>query len=172
MKNFYLLNFYEYPKEIIKLQGLINKKYKDENDEDDENEEEDDDKNENEEDLTKIVIEKNLYSNEIRYLILPFHRFCKNYYTIILSNEKITIKELTNIIYNFYNKKELTLLDLKNLDDGDVYDYIRNITIAKKENPDLIVNPIHIMGDKKFLENITVYEDESGDIQYMLHLGS
>lgn len=153
MKNFYVSNFDECPKEIIKINGSIDEEYKDD-------------------DLTKIIIEENIYSNVVRYLILPFHRFCKNYYTILLSNEKITIKELTDIIYNFYNKKDLTLLDLKNLDNDDVFDYITEITISKKEKPDLIVNPIDIMGDKIFLENISIYEDESGDIQYMLHLGS
>ena len=153
MKNFYLLNFDEYPNEIIKINVSIDEEYKDDN-------------------LEKVIIEKNIYSNVIRYLILPFHRFSKNYNTIILSNEKITIKELTDIIYNFYNKKELTLFDLKKLDDDDVYDYIIDITISKKENPEIVVNPIDIMGDKTFLEYITIYEDQSGDIQYMLHLGS
>jgi hypothetical protein len=153
MKNFYLLNFDEYPTEKIKLNGTIEEEYKDD-------------------DLTKVIIEKNIYSNVIRYLILPFHRFNKNYHTIILQNETITIKELTDIIYDFYNKKELTLFDLKNLDEDDVYDYITEITISKKENPKLVVNPIDIMGDKTFLEYISIYEDQSGDIQYMLHLGS
>ena len=153
MKNFYLLNFDEYPNEIIKINVSIDEEYKDDN-------------------LEKVIIEKNIYSNVIRYLILPFHRFSKNYNTIILSNEKITIKELTDIIYNFYNKKELTLFDLKKLDDDDVYDYIIDITISKKENPEIVVNPIDIMGDKTFLEYISIYEDQSGDIQYMLHLCS
>lgn len=153
MKNFYLLNFDEYPTEKIRLNGTIEEEYKDD-------------------DLTKVIIEKNIYSNVVRYLILPFHRFSKNYHTIILQNEIITIKEITDIIYDFYNKKELTLFDLKNLDDDDVYDYITEITISKKENPKLVVNPIDIMGDKTFLEYITIYEDQSGDIQYMLHLGS
>ena len=141
MKNFYLLNYDEYPNKKIRFNGTIDEEYKDD-------------------DLTKVIIEKNIYSNVVRYLILPFHRFSKNYYTIILSNETITIKELTDIIYDFYNKKELTLFDLKNLNDDDVYDYITEITISKKENPKLVVNPIDIMGD------------QSGDIQYMLHLGS
>ena len=153
MKNFYLLNYDEYPNQKIRLNGTIDEKYKDD-------------------DLEKIIIEKNIYSNVIRYLILPFHRFSKNYYTIILSNEIITLKELTDIIYDFYNKKELTLFELKNLNEDDVYDYITEITISKKENPELVVNPIDIMGDKTFLEYITIYEDQSGDIQYMLHLGS
>jgi len=144
MKNFYLLNYDEYPNKKIRFNGTID------------------------DDLTKVIIEKNIYSNVVRYLILPFHRFSKNYYTIILSNETITIKELTDIIYDFYNKKELTLFDLKNLND----DYITEITISKKENPKLVVNPIDIMGEKTFLEYITIYEDQSGDIQYMLHLGS
>lgn len=152
MKNFYYLDFDEYPKEKIKLYGSINEEYTDE--------------------LTKVVIEENNYSNVVRYLVLPFHRFSKNYYTIILPNHKITIKELTDMIYNFYNKTELTLLDLKNLDDDDVYEYITDMTCAKKQNPELVVYPIDIMGDKTFLEYITIYEDEAGDIQYMLHLGS
>jgi hypothetical protein len=28
------------------------------------------------------------------------------------------------------------------------------------------------MGSKKFIEYISVYEDQAGDIQYTLHLGS
>ena len=152
MKNFYYLDFDKYPKNRIELSGVIDEEYTD--------------------NLTKVVIEENNLSNVVRYLVLPFHRFNKNYHTIMLSNQKITIKELTNIIYNFYNKTELTLLDLKNLNDEDVYDYIIEFTSAKKENPELIVNPIDIMGDKTFFEYITIYEDESHDIQYMLHLGS
>ena len=97
MKNFYSLNFDQYPKEIIKLNGVIGEEYTSE---------------EYTSDLTKVVIEKNNDSN----LILPFHSFNKNYHTIILSNEKITIKELINIINNFYTKKELNLIDLKKLD--------------------------------------------------------
>ena len=150
MKNFYSLNFDQYPKEIIKLNGVIGEEYTSE---------------EYTSDLTKVVIEKNNDTN----LILPFHRFNKNYHTIILSNEKITIKELIDIINNFYTKKELNLIDLKKLDDDDVYDYITEITISKKENPKLVINPIDIMGDKRFLEYITVYKD---DVQYMLHVGS
>ena len=140
--------------EIIKLNGSIYEEYTDDDD------------------LTKVIIKKNEYSNVIRYLVLPFHRFSKSYFTIILSNEEITMKELTDLIYNFYNKKELTLLDLKNLDEDDVYDYISEITSDKKENPQLVVNPINIMGDKTFLEYISVYNDNADDIQYMLHLGS
>jgi len=152
MKNFYCLNFDEYPKDRILLSGKIDEKYTN--------------------DLTKIVIEKNEYSNVIRYLILPFHRFSTSYYTIILSDEQITMKDLTDVIYDFYNNKELSLLDLKNLNDNDVYDYITNMVTSKKEEPELVVHPVDIMGDKKFLEYITIYEDEAGDIQYMLHLGS
>ena len=153
MKNFYALNFDEYPNEIIKLNGSIDEEYTDD-------------------DLTKVIIKKNEYSNVIRYLVLPFHRFSKSYFTIILSNEEITMKELTDVIYDFYNKKELTLLELKNLDEDDVYDYISEITSDKKENPQLVVNPINIMGDKTFLEYISVYNDNADDVQYMLHLGS
>ena len=153
MKNFYCLDFDEYPDEIIKLRGSINEKYTADN-------------------LTKVVIGKNDDTSVIRYLILPFHRFNKNYHMIILSNETITIKELTDIIYDFYNKKELNLVDLKSLDDDDVYNYITDIITSKKENPELVVNPIDIMGDKKYLERITIYKDDANDIQYMLHLGS
>ena len=67
MKNFYALNFDEYPQEIIKLNGSIYEEYTDDDD------------------LTKVIIKKNEYSNVIRYLVLPFHRFSKSYFTIILS---------------------------------------------------------------------------------------
>lgn len=152
MKNFYCLDFDEYPKERIQLDGTINEEYTME--------------------LTKVIIEENNYSNVVRYLVLPFHRFSKSYYTILLPNTQMTMKDLTDVIYNFYNKKELTLLDLKNLNESDVYDYITDITCDKKENPELHVYPTDIMGDKTFLEYITIHEDDAGDIQYMLHLGS
>ena len=61
---------------------------------------------------------------------------------------------------------------MKNLDEDDVYDYISEITSDKKENPQLVVNPINIMGDKTFLEYISVYNDNADDVQYMLRLGS
>lgn len=154
MKDFYSLNFNEYPKDRIKLFGLI------------------DEKNDNQDDLEKVIIEKNEYSNVIRYLVLPIHRFCYNYKIIMLSNDEITKKDIYSIIYDFYNNTELSLIELKNLNENDCYDYITDMTINKKENHELVVHPIDIMGDKTFIESISIHEDNAGDIQYTLHLGS
>jgi hypothetical protein len=60
------------------------------------------------------------------------------------------LRSLNNAnLTNFYNKKELTLLDLKNLDEDDVYDYISEITSDKKENPQFYLT-FSIEGDSNY----------------------
>ena len=123
----------------------------------------------------KIVIPNNdedNYEDTVRILVLPFHRFSKNYYTMILENKSYTLYELLNIIYKFYNEKRLTYLELKSLDSDDVYEYIDNKCLHLKENPHAVINPIDIIGDKTFFQGIYYEEDNVGDIQYTLSLGS
>jgi hypothetical protein len=152
MKDFNPEPFCEYPKTQIILNGFINKK------------------NVDQPDLSQVIITKNI--NVLRYLVLPFHRFCSNYKIILLSNDEITKKEIYDIIYDFYNNSKLSLIELKSLNEYDAYNFITNVTINKKENPHMDVNPIDIMGDKIVIEYISVYEDRAGDIQYTLHLRS
>lgn len=120
----------------------------------------------------QIVIKENSNKSVVRYLVLPFHRFSENYHTILLKNNSYTLKELLGIIYTFYNEKTLSYLDLKSLNSEDVFEYIDNACKTLKENPNQIIHPIDIMGDKKFFEGIYIETDKVGDIQYILRLGS
>ncbi len=120
----------------------------------------------------QVVIEENSNESVVRYLVLPFHRFSENYHTILLKNNSYTLKELLGIIYTFYNEKTLSYLDLKSLNSEDVFEYIDNACETLKENPNQIIHPIDIMGDKKFFEGIYIETDKVGDIQYILRLGS
>jgi hypothetical protein len=58
------------------------------------------------------------------------------------------------------------------LDSDDVYDYIDNACIKLFNESNSIINPINLMGDKIYFENIYIEEDKIGDIQYTLRLGS
>lgn len=118
----------------------------------------------------KIIIKKNNKIKKIRYLVLPIHRFDNNYRVIILDNNEYSIYRLLITIYNFYNKKQLSIEDLKNLNDNDVYDYINNAIIKRKENKRIYY--IDIMGDNTFFEGLNIKEDKIGDIQYSISLGS
>ncbi len=155
-------NFSDYPKEIIDL--VENKSWVISNPVSSIN-------------LTKnegkvVVIEENTDESCIRYLVMPFHRFSENYYTILLKNKSYTLKELLDIIHTFYNGKVLSYLDLKSLNSKDVYDYIDDACKTLKSNPNSIIHPIDIMGDKQFFEGIYIEKDGAGDIQYILRLGS
>jgi len=126
-------------------------------------------------DKNKVVIPKNKTKNKtkkIRYLTLPIHRFSLNYEVIILNNNEYKVIDIINIINDFYNIKELTLLDLKRLNEDDVYNYIKNATILKKKNPEQKIHYTDIMGDKRYFEGIYYREDDMKDIQYYLLLGS
>ena len=121
--------------------------------------------------LHKIVIPKNITSN-IRYLTVPIHRFASSLKVIILDNDEYSIYRLFITIYQFYNEKEISYEDLKNINDDDVYDYVTKIVIKKRTNPELKIYYIDIMGDKTHFETIYNKTDNSGDIQYYLLLGS
>lgn len=126
-------------------------------------------------DMTKqnktVAIEKNT-TNNLRYLTVPIQRFSENYKVIMLDNDEYTICRLLRTIYTFYNKVELSLEDLKNINEDDVYDYVATQTKLKKENPTKKIYYIDLMADKIFLEGIYKKVDKSGDTQYYLLLGS
>jgi hypothetical protein len=107
-----------------------------------------------------------------RYLTLPIHRFEHNYKIIILDNEEYTYCRLMMVIYDFYNNKELTYEDLKNINEDDVYDYVTDLVKLKKENPNQKVFYSDVLAGKKYMENIFVNTDKAGDTQYYLSLGS
>ncbi len=119
-----------------------------------------------------IVIEENKDESVVRYLVLSYHRFSENYHTILLKNISYTLKELLGIIYTFYNQKVMSYLDLKSLNSNDVWEYIDDACKTLKQNPDKIIHPIDIIGDKRFFEGIYIEKDGVGDIQYILRLGS
>jgi hypothetical protein len=119
-----------------------------------------------------VVIEENSDESVVRYLVLSCHRFSENYHTILLKNKSYTLKELLDIIYTYYNDKVMSYLDLKSLNSHDVWDYIDDACKTLKENPNQIIHPIDIMGDKKFFEGIYIEKDGAGDVQYILRLGS
>ncbi len=160
MIDYYTRNFSDYPKDKIKLPNnkswnIHDKIYKIK--------------------LTKkqgetIIINRNIF--HVRYLALPFHRFSKNYYVIILEEKEYILKEILEMIYLFYNKKSLSYQELKSLNSNDVYDYIDNQCKKIKKDPYTNVYPIDIMGAKNRFEGIMIEEDSVGDIQYTLLLGS
>jgi hypothetical protein len=160
MKSYREVDFDEHPKSVIRLHGkswMIDQSIE-------------------EIGLTKkefeeVVIPKT--EGKISFLVIPKHRFSRNYETIILPHKNITLHKLLTIIYNFYNKHSMTLQELYSLNSSDVYDYIYDAIQTLKEDP--VTNkvfPIDIMGDKHIFENIMYEENKIGDIQYTLNLGS
>jgi len=79
--------------------------------------------------------------------------------------------EVIDVIYHFYNTKELTLSDLQKLDEDDSWNYIKNAKELKTTNPMKKVHYINIMGDCVFFEGLKCIED-SKNIEYSLMLGS
>jgi len=120
--------------------------------------------------LNKKAIIKNEDKKVVRYLVVPLHRFSLNYYTILLDNKEYSIGDILTIIYEFYNKKELSYTELKSLNSCDVYDYINEQCLELKSDPCKKVYPINIMGDLIKFHKIYIDYDKCGDIQYMLHL--
>lgn len=123
-----------------------------------------------EDEFNKILIPENGGTN-VRYLVLPIHRFGKTNEVIILENCEYTTKELLMLIYKFYNEKELTYQELKRIDDDDVHDYVNN---ACKNMKELNKNAkyIDIIGGSYYFEFILETVDNANDVQYTLFLGS
>jgi hypothetical protein len=120
--------------------------------------------------MKKVAILKNDSNNVVRYLVLPMHRFSLNYHTILLENKEYLLEDILTIIYQFYNEKKLTYIELKSLNSCDVYDYINGLCLELKLDPNKNVYPIDIMGEKVIFDKIYIDLDNCGDIQYMLYL--
>ena len=124
----------------------------------------------NEKDKEKIVIPKNT-TNKDRFIKVPVHRFSKNYEKILLDNEEYYAIDIINIIYHFYNTKELTLSEIQKLDEDDVFDYVKNAKQLKTTNPTEKVYYINIMGDCVHFEGL-ISSENTNSIEYNLMLGS
>jgi len=124
----------------------------------------------NENDKNKIVIPKNKTTKN-RYIKVPVQRFSKNYEYILLDKEEYSAMEVIDVIYHFYNTKEITLSDLEKLDNDDVFDYIKNAKELKTTNPTEKIHYINIMGDCVFFEGLK-YNEGQKSIVYSLMLGS
>jgi hypothetical protein len=103
----------------------------------------------NENDKNKIAIPENI-TNKNRFIEVPVHRFSQNYEKIQLDNNEYSTIDIINIIYHFYNSKELTLIDLEKLNDDDCWNYIKNAKELKTTNPTEKIYYINIMGDCVF----------------------
>lgn len=124
----------------------------------------------NENDKNKIIIPKNKI-NKNRFIKVPVHRFSKNYEKILLDKEEYCAIDIINIIYHFYNSKELTLNDLQRLNDDDVFDYVKKAKQLKTTNTSKKIYYINVMGDCVYFEGLRSYEYPNS-IEYDLLLGS
>lgn len=111
--------------------------------------------------LNEIILSKSI-SNKL--LIVPVHRFEEYLEYIELSNNDITLKQLFNILYNYYNKEEITLEQLKKIP-NDMDDYVRD---AIKKYKTTKVYRINIIGSLCRYEGIYRISDNV----YRLILGS
>ena len=89
--------------------------------------------------LNEIIIPESISNN---ILIVPVQRFEKYLEHIDLSNKDITLKNLFNILFKYYNKEELTLEQLKRIP-NDIDDYVKD---AKKKIKTDKVYRIDIIG--------------------------
>jgi len=124
----------------------------------------------NENDKNKIVIPENI-TNKNRFIKVPVQRFSQNYEKISLDNEEYCTIDIINIIYHFYNSKELSLNDLEKLNENDIFEYIKNAKQLKITNPNDKIYYINIMGDCVYFEGLISNEDFNS-IEYSLMLGS
>ena len=123
--------------------------------------------------MEKVVIEKPKDKKKLHILVLPKHRFSRNYETIILPNKNIHLRKLLTIIHDFYHKHSMSIQELYSLNEVDVHNYIYDAIQHKKEDVEKNkIYPIDIMGDKTHFEGIMFEENEIGDVQYTLNLGS
>jgi len=123
----------------------------------------------NETDKNKIVIFKNT-TNKNRYIKVPIQRHSENNENIPLDNNEYCAIDIINIIYHFYNTKELTLADLEKLN-NDAFDYVKDAKELKTINPIEKIHYINVMGDCVYFEGLKCYEDQK-NIEYSLMLGS
>jgi hypothetical protein len=88
--------------------------------------------------LNKIILPESI-SNKM--LIVPVHRFEEYFEYINLSKDNITLKQLLKILFNYYNKEEISLQQLK-LIPNDIDDYVKNA--IKKLRPIFTFSPFEI----------------------------
>ena len=111
--------------------------------------------------LNKIILPESI-SDKI--LIVPVHRFEEYFEYINLSKNNITLKQLLKILFNYYNKEEITLQQLK-LIPNDIDDYVND---AIKNHKTEKIYRINIVGSLCRYEGIReIYNNV-----YKLKLGS
>jgi len=104
--------------------------------------------------LNTIIIPKSISNN---LLIVPNHRFEEYFEYIDLSNDDITLKKLFNILFEYYNKQELSLAQIKKIPndiDNHVKDAIEKIKFNKVYRIDIIGNLCRYEGLYKITDNI------------------
>jgi hypothetical protein len=111
--------------------------------------------------LNKIILPESISD---KMLIVPVHRFEEYYEYINLSKYNITLKQLLKILFNYYNKEEITLQQLK-LIPNDIDDYVKDA--IKKHKTEKIYR-INIVGSLCRYEGIC----EIYNGVYKLNLGS
>ena len=104
--------------------------------------------------LNEIILPKSI-SNRI--LVVPMHRFEEHEEFIELSNENITLKKLFNILFNYYNKEELTIEYIKKIP-NDIDDYVKDalkkIKTEKVYRIDIIGSLCRYEGIREIYNNI------------------
>lgn len=121
-----------------------------------------------EEEFNTVIIEKNTSIN-VRYLLVQIHHYEDVYEIIMLNNDEYTVKDLSMVIYKFYNETFVTYAELKKLNDA--YDCITEYCYEMKHNNAKLRYVDIIMG-KIYFEHIDKVIDNAGDVQYVLHLRS
>ena len=109
--------------------------------------------------LSKII------SNNAIILIVPIHRFRENNYSLRIEGP-IDGYKILNEIYHFYNHQKVTKKIIKDLNEDDVFDYVKKVKAKMNNNRE--VHYIDLMGDLIFFEGIS---KQMGNV-YFLELGS
>ena len=104
--------------------------------------------------LNEIILPESI-SNRI--LVVPMHRFEEHEEFIELSNKNITLKKLFNILFNYYNKEELTIDHIKKIP-NDIDDYVKDalkkIKTEKVYRIDIIGSLCRYEGIREISNNI------------------